>query len=159
MADFMKKEDLLARIRKDRAAFAALWAGLSDTQMTQRPGVQDDWSVKDLIAHIVWWENLMLENVMAVKNNGSYHMIYDIDGQNAEVFAAHQDDILADVLAAFENNLANLEEHIGALTDEQINKTQLPKYPLLEHITGDSYGHYEVHWADLERYTKKVKNS
>ena len=159
MVDYKKKDDLLARIRKDRAAFAAVWAGLSDAQMTKRPGVQDDWSVKDLIAHIVWWENLMLENVIAVKNNSAYHMIYDIDAQNAEVFAAHQDDNLADVRAAFEANLAQLEEHIGALTEAQINDTRLPKYPLLDHIIGDTYGHYEGHWADLERYTNQVKNT
>jgi hypothetical protein len=159
MAEYIKKDELLERIRKDRAAFAALWSGLSDAQMTQRPGVQDDWSVKDLIAHIVWWENLMLENVVAVKNSSDYHMIYDIDAQNTEVFAAHQDDNLADVLAAFESNLAKLEEHIGALSDEQINNTRLPKYPLLDHIIGDTYGHYKAHWADLERYSKQVKNS
>jgi hypothetical protein len=159
MAENMKTIDLLDRIRKDRAAFAAMWAELSDSQMTQRPGVQEDWSVKDLIAHIVWWENLMLENVGAVKDNGPYHMIYDIDGQNDEVFVAHRDDNLADVLAAFEANLAKLEEHIGALSDEQINTTQLPKYPLLEHIVGDTYGHYKTHRADLERYTKQVKSA
>jgi hypothetical protein len=159
MAEYIKRDALLDRIRKDRSAFAAMWTGLSDAQMTQRPGVQDDWSVKDLIAHIVWWENLMLENVIAVKSSSDYHMIYDIDGQNIEVFAAHQNDNLADVLTAFENNLAKLEEHISALSDEQINHTRLPKYPLLDHIIGDTYGHYAAHWADLELYSKLVKNS
>jgi hypothetical protein len=156
----MRREELLARIRVDRAAFAAKWDGLSDEQMVQRPGVQDDWSVKDLIAHLTWWETLMLENVMAVKNGSTeYHMIYDIDRQNAEVFEKYQDTPLPDVLLAFGLNLALLEEHIGALTEDQINNTQLPKYPLLEHIIGDTFGHYETHRPDLERYVSEVRAS
>ncbi|MDQ7026560.1 MAG: ClbS/DfsB family four-helix bundle protein [Anaerolineae bacterium] len=155
---FMKKDDLLARIHTERAAFAALWDGLSQEQMLQRPSVQEDWSVKDLIAHIIWWENHMLENVIAAKSGADYHMVDDIDAQNVDVFNAHKDHDLADVLSSFEANLARLEEHIGALTEEQINTIQLPTYPLLEQIIGDTFAHYKAHRADLERYVSQVKS-
>ena len=46
----MAPRDLLERIRKDRAALAALWDGLTEEQMVRRPGPQEDWSVRDLIA-------------------------------------------------------------------------------------------------------------
>lgn len=154
---FMKKDDLLARIGTDRASFAALWNGLSQEQMLQRPGVQEDWSVKDLIAHIIWWENHMIDNVIAAKNSSDYQMVYDIDAQNADIFEAHKDHDLDDVLAAFEANLARLEEHIGNLTEGQINTTQLPKYPLLDHIIGDTFGHYKSHRADMECYANQLK--
>ena len=53
---YMTADDLLARAGSERADLAALWQGLNREQMTRRPGPQPDWSVKDLIAHITWWE-------------------------------------------------------------------------------------------------------
>jgi uncharacterized protein (TIGR03083 family) len=155
----MEKENLLSRIRKDRAAFAALWEGLSSEQMTAHPGPQDDWSVKDLIAHIVWWEKLMMRNVEAVNAGQKYEMVYDIDGKNAIIFAQYKDRDLAEVLDEFEANLEPMMTAINTLTDEQLNHTQLPKYPLLDHIIGDSYGHYKLHRDDLEGYCNRVKST
>jgi hypothetical protein len=59
----MTPHDLLAQIRKDRAAMAKLWGCLTEEQMTHRPGPQADWSVKDLIAHMTWWESFIMEGV------------------------------------------------------------------------------------------------
>ena len=152
----MSKEDLLAKIRKDRADFSALWKGLTAAQLTQRPGPQSDWSLKDLIAHIVWWENLMIGNLIAVKEGNASTMIYDIDARNEETFRTNQERPLADVLDDFNQNLVEIEKHIEALTEEQINTAQLPKYPLLKHIIGDTSGHYAMHFADVEAYVQSL---
>lgn len=66
MADeitFMTQKDLLTRIHSDRQSFSILWQNLTDEQMTQYPGSQEDWSVKDLIAHVVWWEDFMMKRI------------------------------------------------------------------------------------------------
>ena len=34
-----------------RALLSSQWEGLSEEQMTQRPGPHPEWSVKDIIAH------------------------------------------------------------------------------------------------------------
>ena len=52
---------VLERIRKDREVLAALWGGLTEERMVRHPGPQEDWSVKDLIAHTMWWEDFILQ--------------------------------------------------------------------------------------------------
>jgi len=59
----MTPHTLLERIHTGREALAVLWCGLSEEQMIRRPGPQEDWSVKDLIAHVAWWESVILEHV------------------------------------------------------------------------------------------------
>ena len=51
----MRRSELVARIRSARAEFEDLLAGLSPDEMT-RPGVAGDWSVKDTLAHLAWYE-------------------------------------------------------------------------------------------------------
>lgn len=159
---YMTPVDLMARIRKDRAEFAALWAGLSNEQMIQRPGPQSDWSVKDLMAHIASWERHMLENVRLLLKGEAPHIADDEDTVNAGVFAENKDRALADVRAEFAGQMALLEERLSPLSEDQINDAQhfpqLNGKPLLYPIIGDTFGHYGVHRSDLERYVASLKN-
>ena len=53
--DGVRRSELVARIRSTQAEFEDLLAGPRPDEMT-RPGVADDWSVKDMLAHIAWYE-------------------------------------------------------------------------------------------------------
>ena len=53
------KDDLLTAIEKERGALETLLETLPDEQMTD-PGVVGDWSVKDVLAHLVEWEQMVL---------------------------------------------------------------------------------------------------
>src|SRR5690348_2615157 len=105
----MTPDELMARIRKDRASFAALWAGLTDEQMTRRPGPQSDWSVKDLIAHIAAWEKRMLDNGEQLRKGEPLIPRPDIDAVNVDIFTMNKDRPLADVVAQFDAQMPMLE--------------------------------------------------
>ncbi len=160
---YMKKGDLLARIRQDRAAFAALWHGLTDAQMTARPAIQPTWSVKDLIAHITYWESYMIERLSHVLAGGADRRLRsdeEVDTINANVYAAHKDDALADVRAAFDASLARVEALIAPLTDAQINDASLytgMEIPPLYVIIGNTFGHYADHIDDLRAYVERLR--
>jgi hypothetical protein len=53
------KTDLLAAIDKERGALEALLEGLTPEQMVE-PGVVGEWSVKDVLAHLIEWEQMVL---------------------------------------------------------------------------------------------------
>lgn len=53
------KLDLLAAIEKERGALEAFLEPLTEAQMTM-PGVVGDWSVKDMLAHLIAWEQMCL---------------------------------------------------------------------------------------------------
>ncbi len=158
----MTPDELMARIRRDRASFAALWAGLTDEQMTRRPGPQSDWSVKDLIAHISAWEKRMLDNGEHLRKGEPLISRPDIDTVNADIFAANKDRPLADIRVEFEAQMARLESALGSLSEDEINDAQrfpqLQGRPLLFPIIGDTFGHYNDHRSDLERYVNSLKS-
>lgn len=153
---FMTQADLLIRIPQERAAFAALWQSLTEAQMIARPGPQDDWSVKDLIAHMTFWENRMLERVVDLLNDKPAGTTPNIDEVNTQVFDNNKDRPLADILAEFEANEARVLAQIEVLDDDQINtrgRYKLdPKYAMLDLIIGDTFGHYAVHTPELKQY-------
>lgn len=160
---YMKQDDLLARIRQDRAAFAALWHGLTDAQMTARPAIQATWSVKDLIAHITYWESYMIERLSHVLAGGIDKRLRsdeEVDTINANVYAAHKDDALGDVRAAFDASLPRVEALIAPLSDEQINDAALytgMEIPPLYVIIGNTFGHYADHIDDLRAYVGRLR--
>jgi uncharacterized protein (TIGR03083 family) len=157
----MTPHDLLDRIRKGREALAALWGGLTEEQMVRRPGPQEDWSVKDLIAHITWWERFILERVADLINGAKSEPAAAQDVLNARAYERHKDSPLAEVLAAFDANWPKLEALISSLNDEQINT---PAYyrtydgvALLPVLGAGTFGHYPSHMTDLRVYVETLK--
>jgi hypothetical protein len=153
--------DLLDRIHQDLEALAALWGGLTEEQMVRRPGPQEDWSVKDLIAHITWWESFILERVIDLINRAKSEPAEHQDVLNARVYEQHKDTSLAKVLVAFDANWQKLEALISSLNDEQINT---PAYyrtydgvALLPILGAGTFSHYPSHTIDLNAYVERLK--
>jgi uncharacterized protein (TIGR03083 family) len=159
----MTPRDLLGRIQKDREALAALWSKLTKEQMYRRPGPQEDWSVKDLIAHVTWWESFILERLTDLIREGKSEPAEHHDVLNQRAYEQNKDRPLADVLAAFETNLPKLTALISLLNDEQINTpAYYPTYDgvaLLPILRAGTFGHYPSHIADLRAYVERLKRS
>ncbi|HEX2618633.1 MAG TPA: DinB family protein [Phototrophicaceae bacterium] len=160
---YMAKPDILVRIHKDRATFAALWHNLTEAQMTHRPGPQSDWSVKDLIAHVSFWEGLMMDTIAKLTKGAAPQATSDedVDTINARVFTENEHRPLSDVLAEFDSQLPLVEASIAPLSDDDINNPRRfadrEGSPLLYHIIGNTFGHYEEHQPDLVRYIESLK--
>lgn len=156
----MTPPQLVRRLRQERQALAALWRPLTAEQLTRRPGPQPDWSVKDLIAHLVWWEAFSLERVGSLLNGVPSEPAADDAGLNQRAFEQSQDRSLAEVLAAFEAAGRQLETLIASLTDEQLNvPAYYPTYDgiaLLPFLLAGTLNHYPGHAADLRAYTDRL---
>ncbi len=72
MTEQKSKAERLEMRRALSTHFAALIAGLSEQQI-QMPGVNGDWSVKDHIAHLTFWERVnLLEMLKAIEQGTSW---------------------------------------------------------------------------------------
>lgn len=149
--------ELWAEIQKARAEYSAAYAGLSEEEMTRRPGPQEDWSVKDQIAHLVWWENLAILRAALLPAAEETGTIGNLDDINAYVLAQSEHMPLAAVLAAFEANLARLEALCAGISDEVLNDKKGERRPPYWILVTDTFEHYREHLPDLQRYVASLK--
>ena len=146
----MDKARILAKVQAERARLDAAMAGLTEEQML-RPGVQDKWSIKDMIAHIAFWDARLAGRLEAVLHAASPPAFNypSTDIANAAVYnenlARPLGDIQAEATSHYTRILHALEQLLDAdLTDPQRFAWTKGK-PLRWYVYIDSYGHYPEH--------------
>lgn len=157
------KEELLETIRKSWTELTEIIAELSDEQMTQ-PKVQDDWTVKDLMAHIAAWKRLAMDRIHAATTGGplQFPVIKSdnfVDTFNADVYQKHKDQPLEEVTNEFYTSYDEFITQIEALDDELLPQT-LPfdwagklTYQIL--ISANTHWHYPEHIEAILKWLDK----
>jgi hypothetical protein len=154
-------QTLLDYILSERESLAALWQDLTLEQMTRRPGPQADWSVKDLIAHIVWYEEDGMALIDALLRGDEPDWIDDVDTTNAETFRRNEFRTLEEVLIDFDAVPHKLEAQLSRISERELNDASL--FPqgrgesILDYYDGNTYGHYDDHYDDLRLYVESLK--
>lgn len=152
----MNKAELLRRIEDGRQEIVSLWAGASDEQLTARPGPQADWSIKDLMAHLAFWEGTLLENV-PLALHGEKPADDNVDETNARVFTRNLDRSLADVRQEFERSLEQVRELIQSLSDEALGQPgPWDSEVIWQYILGETADHYQQHIDDVRRWRART---
>ena len=135
------------QIRAEHARLEALLADIPDMQFIQ-PGVFGEWSAKDMLAHITFWE----QRLIAYMNGARESLIQPgedeqagIDRINAGVLAANRDRPLAEVRAAFGDSYQQALALVESLSADDLADDEL--FGL---IAGDTFGHYREHIMMLE---------
>ena len=149
----MNKAELLAHIRSGRVQFEDALAQFSDDQLCL-PSLHGGWSIKDLIAHIGFWEqHTAMRFSTLLRGMKPPEESLTIDELNAQVYAQNRHKSLAEVLleeqAAYEQLLLLAK---NALDDALFNPRRFvwtEGKPFAEWIENNTYGHYEEHQADL----------
>ena len=149
----MNQAELLARIRSGRARFESALAQFSDDQLLA-PNLHGGWSLKDLIAHIGFWEQrTALEFSALLRGVSPPDEGLELDDLNARVYAQNRGKLLAEVRlqehAAYEQLLLLVE---NAMADDLFNPQRFvwtEGKPFVEWIENNTYGHYEQHQADF----------
>src|SRR5919199_1682272 len=140
----MNRQQLLKKLDRAWAEFKESYAGLSDSQLTE-PGVIGDWSVKDILAHVTWWEEEALRHLPLIIKEGRpprYSTQYGgIDAFNALMTERKQDLSLADVLQQQEETHRQLIEYIQSVPEEQFTR----ETPFRHRLRLDTYSHYPQH--------------
>jgi hypothetical protein len=157
MQDPVGKEQLLDMVRAARAEWDAALARIPPGWMTE-PGVEGEWSVKDIVAHITWGEHEAAGAAQARALVGSELWELPQDERNRAVFEQnrHRDlgEVLADSGAVFARFVAALE----ALSADEVNDPQrfagMPAGWRPWRILYDP-GHYATHLRSVRTWLRE----
>ncbi|MBA3345458.1 MAG: DinB family protein [Gemmatimonadales bacterium] len=150
----MNKEQLLKRIDSAWEALSESYAGLSDAELME-PGVTGAWSVRDLIAHVTWWEEEALTYLPVIMVGGApprYSVAFGgIDAFNARMTEQKKDLPLAVVLQQRDDVHRRLIALIQSAPDEHLTaETRFRRRVRLE-----TYGHYAKHARAIRQWRQQ----
>lgn len=147
----MDRGQLLKRLDKAWEALKASYAGLSSSELME-PGVTGAWSVRDLIAHVTWWEEEALTHLPLILEGGKpprYSMMYGgIDAFNAQMTERKRHLSLSEVLRERDETHRRLIDFLGSVPDDQfVSETRFR-----HRLRLDTYGHYPKHTEGIRRW-------
>jgi hypothetical protein len=150
----MKKEQFLKRLGAAWTDFNESYTGLSESQLVE-PGVTGDWSVKDIIAHVTWWEQEAIKHLPIIlkgERPPQYSAKYGgIDAFNAMMTERKKHLSLVDVKREQDETHRSLVAFIEAIPEEQfITETRVRR-----RIRLDCYGHYPIHARAIRKWREQ----
>jgi uncharacterized protein (TIGR03083 family) len=155
MATTVERTDRL--IEKLDAAwhdFQDTYAGLTDEEVLE-PGVVGEWSIRDLIAHVTWWEEEALSHLPTILAGGRpvrYSVAYGgIDAFNARRTEQRRELSLDEVRAAFVATHRRLVDYLRGVPPEELKGDSRFR----RRLRLDTYGHYPIHAADIRAWRER----
>lgn len=111
-----------------------------------RPGVNGEWNVKDLVAHIALWHASATDRIEAYRMSGTLPPLPgDIDVINKEQYERCRDLTLKEARAMSGASRHRFREEVGLLPTEPGDKLSLL-------IIGDGSEHYDEHIPQLRAF-------
>ena len=157
----MSKAKLLAEIQAERQSLEAVLAELSEDQMLVT-GVIDDWTVKDLLAHIAVWEQRMVSWVAQAVRGEVPEMLPpgmtwdDLDEWNEETYQKHRHRALEEVLVDFRQSYSQaLQAAQGIGEQDLIDADRYPwreGRPLWMMVAANTSWHYKEHEESIRNW-------
>jgi uncharacterized protein (TIGR03083 family) len=119
------KDALLAEVRSERDALEESLAALTPQQMVV-PGAIADWSVKDVLAHLAEWEQLLLVWYQAGLRGeippipAPGYSWAQMDDLNQEIYEKYRDLSLDEVQAYFRASHRQVLEAVQTMTEDEL---------------------------------------
>lgn len=155
----MDKATLLQTLQHERAAWDDLLARVDDAHMLQS-GVSGEMSVKDIIAHVTWYERETVGILRQRAVIGSELWYRALDERNAAILSMNRERALADVRAEAQQVFAQLLAGVQALSEEDLTDPEQfqfmpPEWIPWKVIASNTYEHYPQHIPDIEAWLAK----
>jgi hypothetical protein len=151
----MDRQQLLKKLDKAWVEFKESYARLSDSELTE-PGVTGEWSVKDIIAHVTWWEEEALKHLPHILKGGippRYSVTYGgIDAFNAQMTELKQGLSLSEVLRQSDETHRRLVDYLESTPEEQYTK----ETRFRRRLRLDTYSHYPIHARAIREWRERL---
>jgi uncharacterized protein (TIGR03083 family) len=139
----MERDELFQRIDTTWQDLQTALDGIPAERATE-PGVAGEWSVKDLLGHITFWErNLVTE----VQNLGPDEAVeaFDTDEINAREHERYKNRPLDELQAELRESHEALMQALQAVEDLDPNQ-----------VAGDTWDHYPEHATQIRDWRERV---
>ena len=152
----MDKATFLETLHTARAEWEALLAEVGEARMLE-PGATGEWTVKDVIAHVMWCEREMVGVCEAHALVGSDLWNLTNDECNAIVVAQYRETPLQDVLVEERQVYDRLLAALQTLSDEDLNDARrfrdMPvEWVPWQLIAGNASQHYGDHMPPIRAW-------
>lgn len=150
-----RADRVLGQIESAWNGFQQAYASLDDDALLI-PGVTGAWSVRDLIAHVTWWDDEAITHLPVILAGGTpprYSRAYGgIDAFNALMTERKAGQSLDEVRAAFHDTHARLVSYLAELPPA----SWLDNARFRRRLKLDTFGHYPIHTADIIAWRERT---
>ena len=157
MSEQMNKAILLDKMQAGYAEMGDALAQLNEEQLTT-PGVNGEWSVKDVLAHLAAWQRRILGGLHDPESVGSSEETdadESLSGEertnrlNERFYQENKTRPLTGVLADFRDSYQEMVETVQAMPEEVLFNQNAFSWtrgtPIWEFVAGNTYDHYQEH--------------
>jgi uncharacterized protein (TIGR03083 family) len=145
---------LIDKVEAAWAEFHASYDGLPEDELFA-PGVCGDWSIRDLVAHVTWWDEEAITHLPMVLDGETpprYSVRYGgIDAFNAMKTREKQGLTLDEVRREAEETHGRLLAYLRSVPPDRLKGTKFT-----HRLRLDTYGHYPIHTADIREWRERT---
>jgi len=151
----MKKAELLERAREAHEALTGALEGLTE-ETAGRVGVNPQWSAKDVLAHIVAWEEEGVRRFAEMSESGGAAKLDKaaIDGFNAAAVEERRGKTFCELRAEYGEAYRRLAEALAGLPEEADESSREYRFAEIVAVI-----HPTHHAAQVEEWKKKMTSA
>lgn len=162
------KQELYEMIEFERTKLVEALSRLTDEQM-EIPGACELWSVKDILSHLVDWEQRGLRWYRAglrgevPKTPDENYNWQQLPALNHAIYLKYKDLSLSEVRKNFEESFAEMMTAIDGMTEEELFTPQTYEWTgnglLRDYVDANTAGHYR--WASklIKKFLRQLAAS
>lgn len=164
MPDHLTKAEILERLQTEYEQLQAVVGSLTDEEIIM-PNTFGTWSVKDIIAHLIFWNENPMREIQGAMRGERHYLDYSpgIDAINEEVVAPYRLQSFDMVNIAFADSVRSLVELLDSLPEEAYAPESVLQELLEESMTDtladNTFEHYAEHREDIEAWIRSRRNA
>jgi uncharacterized damage-inducible protein DinB len=158
----MNRDEILEELDRVREELLVAIEPLPDEALLE-PGVMGDWSMADILAHLVAWESEMVTALLRIDQGKTPTRLVDafadVDGYNARRYRENKGRDLDRVFEDLIGVRVQLEDWLSEFSDKQLNDPKRYSWskglPLWHIIAENSFRHEEEHLPDIQAFARR----
>ncbi len=158
----MNKEEIFEELDATRERLLLALEPLPDEALNE-PGVMDNWSTADILAHLIAWESELVTALQRIKQGKKPARILaalnDVDDYNKLRFEENKGREIDRIFVDLRGLRIQLEKWLTEFSNRDLNDTDRfdwsEGHALWMLVETNSFGHEQQHIPDIERFSEK----